>query len=539
MEMGIPAYFSHIIREYKSIIKNLQSHADFQHMFLDSNSIVYDALRKMEMSVSDPNFERELILAVCKQIEEYIIKIKPSKSVFIAFDGVAPVAKLHQQKTRRYKSDFERQFRERNDPEYKPTSIWNTSNITPGTPFMKTMSESIHHYFKTQRKPSMKSLEIVISDAFEPGEGEHKIYEKIRHMSSKLLNENIVVYGLDSDLIMLSLLHIKYCNNLYLFRETPHFIKTLDNTLDPEQLYILDIPKFNDILTKKLSADYDVNTIDDYVFISFILGNDFIPHSPMLNIRTNGIDYVVNTYKHLFKGKSIKLVTDKQINWKIFRTFVEELAKNELSWFKKEYTIRAKQERKAKMYNKKPMDRFDVIPLLDRSGEFFIDPSSPDWRHRYYKTLFDIDISKPYGEDSVRTACINYLEALEWTLSYYYGNCPDQRWCYNYYYTPLMSDLLKYIPYFNTNFFNKSDDPIIEYNKKHAIHYYSQLLYVLPPSIHYLIPQNILAQFSDDILPLKQNFSFSWHFCKHFWESHLLATHLDINDIEQRVQSVL
>lgn len=185
--MGIPAYFSHVIREYKQIIKTLNSHPNYEHMFLDSNSIVYDSLRKMEISVSDLDFEKKLIHAVCLQIEIYIKKINPSKSVFIAFDGVAPVAKLHQQKTRRYKSAFEKQFRIRNDPEFKPTGSWNTANITPGTPFMELLGTQIHSHFsnlqKSKNKKNSLNAKIIISDASEPGEGEHKIYERIRQLS--------------------------------------------------------------------------------------------------------------------------------------------------------------------------------------------------------------------------------------------------------------------------------------------------------------------------------------------------------------------
>ena len=61
------------------------------------------------------------------------------------------------------------------------------------------------------------------------GEGEHKIYEYIRTNSEYHKDSTTVIYGLDADLIMLTLNHLKYCNNMFLFRETPHFISHIDN----------------------------------------------------------------------------------------------------------------------------------------------------------------------------------------------------------------------------------------------------------------------------------------------------------------------
>ena len=62
-------------------------------------------MREIEYKDND-DFERKLINAICKKIEDYIQQISPRQLVYVAFDGVAPVAKLNQQKNRRYKSWF-------------------------------------------------------------------------------------------------------------------------------------------------------------------------------------------------------------------------------------------------------------------------------------------------------------------------------------------------------------------------------------------------------------------------------------------------
>ena len=137
-------------------------------LYLDSNSIVYDCYAGQLIIVGDnDDFERKLINAVCKKIETYIQQICPTHLVYVAFDGVAPVAKLNQQKNRRYKSWFMGQY----DPSDKP--MWDSTAITPGTDFMNKLNLQVRYHF---RKPSSFNVnQVIISGSDFPGEGEHKI----------------------------------------------------------------------------------------------------------------------------------------------------------------------------------------------------------------------------------------------------------------------------------------------------------------------------------------------------------------------------
>jgi 5'-3' exonuclease len=176
--MGIPAYFSHIIKNYPKIIQRFQKKSTVNHLYLDSNSIVYDAMRSIEYSGNNDDYERKLINAVCKKIETYIQQISPSHLLFIAFDGVAPVAKLDQQKNRRYKSWFTNQYDKTDNP------VWNSTAITPGTDFMNKLNLQVRYHF---RKPSSYNVKkIIISGSDFPGEGEHKIFEYIRENTKEL-----------------------------------------------------------------------------------------------------------------------------------------------------------------------------------------------------------------------------------------------------------------------------------------------------------------------------------------------------------------
>ena len=151
--MGIPSFFSYLIKNHPEIIKQIKSNSlKFDNFYLDSNSIVYDSLRKIKYNKElNKEFEQELIYSVCLKIDEYIQIINPRNRVFIAFDGVAPMAKLEQQRTRRYKSFFERELLKKLDTK-KMGDTWDKTAITPGTEFMRKMGEFIKKYYKNSEK---------------------------------------------------------------------------------------------------------------------------------------------------------------------------------------------------------------------------------------------------------------------------------------------------------------------------------------------------------------------------------------------------
>ena len=165
---------------------------------------------------------------------------------------------------------------------------WDSTAITPGTEFMNKLNLQIKYHFRTPTPYKVK--QIIVSGSDQPGEGEHKIFEYIRDNSINLLNDKTVIYGLDADLIMLTINHLQYNNNMYLFRETPDFIKSIDKSLDPNCLYMIDIPQFKDNMVLYLNNDIEPKTtieknrVFDYIFLCFLLGNDFLPHFPALNI---------------------------------------------------------------------------------------------------------------------------------------------------------------------------------------------------------------------------------------------------------------
>jgi 5'-3' exonuclease len=515
--MGIPSYFSYIVKNHANIIKKISSNTiRVNNLYLDCNSIIYDAVHNIDFSKLVETDVDTIIRAVCDKIDEYIRQLKPNQTIYIAFDGVAPAAKLEQQRGRRYKSNYQNVI-------FKNTDSWNTTAITPGTAFMKKLTEKAHSTYKNPK--TYNATNIIVSCSDFPGEGEHKLFQYIRDFPEKHKNENTVIYGLDADLIMLSINHLPISNHIYLFRETPHFIKTINPDLEPNESYIIDIPELANIITLNMNngEENQQNRIYDYIFLCFFLGNDFMPHFPAINIRTGGIDKMLNAYKATIGGTNEILTDGKKIYWKNVRKLVQFLADNEENFIKQETKIR---DRRAKSFmpDDTPEDKFnkfDSIPSNERALEKYINPFSPNWQARYYKTLFNINID----ETRKKQICTNYLEGLEWTMKYYTTGCPNWRWCYNYNYPPLLCDLIHFIPYFDTEF--------VEYVAPNPVSELVQLCYVLPKqSLQYLpdkLHKSLIAKHSDWY---NTDCSFSWSYCRYFWESHVNLPHININELE-------
>lgn len=534
--MGIPSYFSYIVKNHAEIIRRYsktENTLNVSNFYLDCNSIIYDSYSKLNPNILTENIGLQIIQSVIDKINEYISIINPSKNVIIAFDGVAPIAKLKQQRERRYKSYVQQNYL--NNHNNNSTQIlWDRTAITPGTTFMRELNEHVNEYYKNiyNSKNINNDLNIIISGSNEVGEGEHKIFDFIRNNPEKHFEQNTFIYGLDSDLIMLSMNHLYCCPNIYLFRETPEFIKSIDKDLEPNENYLLDIKELSTNISYYMTtneSDININRSHDYILLCFLLGNDFMPHFPALNIRKEGINKILDAYKNTIGCKNELLYDEnlKKINWINFKKIIGYLAEKEHGWMMNEHASRDKIE---KQFTRE-MDNYDtthhlpqtqmdekkinLIPIYNRQIEKHINPFNDKWQNRYYKNLF----KNPYNK---RDIAINYLECLEWTMKYYTTYQIDWNFKYEHNYPPLLEDLYKYIPDNNTHEFITNINTC-------QINELTQLCYVLPGNSLNLLPKKI----SKKILNEFPNWyhaqqTFVWSYCRYFWEAHLVTEHLNM-----------
>mgnify|MGYP001259910528 CR=1 FL=1 len=272
--MGIPVYFKTLINEYSDIILHkgkLKESINF--LFLDLNCLIHPCCREL-------NNEDDMINKILSEIDKLVKYTNVSDFLYIAVDGIAPKAKMKQQRMRRYKKELENKFLNEKK--------WDTNSISPGTFFMKKLNNSLKKY-----KESC-NIKCILSDSDKRGEGEHKI---LQYLKNNILDGNICIYGLDADLIQLSL--VSRINNIFLLREKTEY--NIENT-DEEYIYLnIDLLKSKILDSLELSRIIDKDQIiDDTIFLCMLFGNDFINHIPSINLRYNGYEYIFNIYKYRY-----------------------------------------------------------------------------------------------------------------------------------------------------------------------------------------------------------------------------------------------
>ena len=444
--MGVPSFYKYIRNAYKErgigLSDTCPNHVD--RLYLDFNGIIHTC---KEDVLKENGTEKDIHKAVLSYIEHMVLTINPKELLFIAIDGVAPRAKMEQQRKRRYKSCQDRALEPKKDKSEK--SKWDTNAITPGTKFMANMDREL--YESKYLKELSNEISVIISNSTCPGEGEQKIYRHIRQTEDGVN----VVHGLDADLFMLSIL--VHPHKIYLYRE-----------FDYKPTYVCVSQ-----LIECLKRHHKLLSPKDYVVLAFLMGNDFLPKHYSLNLRQNALNNVLDEYEKIHNELSHDLVIDGKIQkdflLKLLQNFSEQ--EDELVKERAETTV----YKNLVSHGNSPEDRFHHWPDYHRDIEVKINFGNPGWKERYYE---HIEVS----ESDISKMCKEYIDGLAWNLDYYTNpdpvkNC-DQGWYYSYLHAPLLTNLVEYL----------QDNTINLPSSKKRYTSLEQLAIVLPPQSRHLLP---------------------------------------------------
>lgn len=424
--MGVPAFFRWLSRKYKSLIVHAHeekekevngikvpintslpnpNNMEFDNLYLDMNGIIHPCCHPEDRPA--PKNENEMMIAIFDMLDRLFNIVRPRKILYMAIDGVAPRAKMNQQRSRRFRSAKEAEekvemlseMRTRLKaqgcilpPEKEKGERFDSNCITPGTEFMFRLAECLRYYCfqRLNNDPGWANIQVYLSDSNVPGEGEHKIMDFIRRQRQSPHYEpdtHHCLCGADADLIMLGLAthephftiireefkpgpppsrpcelcgqeghDLEMCRGLA--KEEDH-VEGVGAKVTMEQQYIfVRLCVLREYLEDELSTLKNVlhgnycleRAIDDWVFLCFFVGNDFLAHLPSLEIREGAIDRLCRLYKDTVDKTRGYLCKDGFPDLRKVQIIMTELGKMEDEIFKARYE-------KEQMFRKRDKDR--------------------------------------------------------------------------------------------------------------------------------------------------------------------------------------
>nr|CAG8618081.1 13778_t:CDS:10 [Entrophospora candida] len=562
--MGVPALFRWLSKKYPKIIQQVieerpimingveipvdtskpnPNKTEFDNLYLDMNGIIHPCCHPEDKPT--PETEEDMIIDIFKYTERIVAMIRPRKVLYLAI--VAPRAKMNQQRSRRFRTAREDKEKANEktlemvffkkiesgvlfDEDLKKKKSFDSNCITPGTPFMAKLAACLRYWIadKLNNDVGWKNLKVILSDASVPGEGEHKIMDFIRSQRTSPYhdpNTHHVIYGLDADLIMLSLAthepHFKVLREDVFFREGiykgcficgqndhianqctgkakqkvgDHDEKGREVLLKP--YVFLDVQVLREYLEIELNIGplpwpYNFeNSIDDWVFMCFFVGNDFLPHLPSLEIREGAIDTLITIWKRCLPIMGGYMTTNGNVNLKRMQHLVTELGKMEDDIFirRQRNESRRNQQNNNNVPKKRKISHDPITSYANPVGEgrgnedyqqaaesiddllasvkgvkrkaeefdeendkdivavneeaAIVELGEPGFKKRYYKEKFDVDISDEPTDEFRKNVVKSYVEGLCWVLKYYFQGVPSWKWYYPYHYSPFASDFV-------------------------------------------------------------------------------------------------
>jgi 5'-3' exonuclease len=572
--MGVPGFFIWLWNKYKDenfLISNPIN--NINDLLIDANCLIHPQCFK----VLDENknwkniddLEDKMIKQIIEYIKFIIEYVNPSGTIYIAVDGVAPVAKIKQQRSRRYKSAKDNKLlnsiKKKHNKEI--TNFWTNASISPGTKFMNKITQGITNFIKNNNL--LKNNKIIFSSANTPAEGEHKLLQYIRN--NEIDNRRYVIYGLDADLIFLALSTQR--DNIYLLREKQNI-----NLIESDQVlfnYVnIDIMKdciFNELkymigdvykqivdVTNNDVSDEDIEDnvsdeenefelieleknriINDFIFLCYFLGNDFLPHIPSINIKDKkfgGLELLLDGYASTFINVNDYIVKNENKKIELNKMFIFYLINN-IAAYENDY-LSSSYNKKKRRLTCESMDPYEIEKFRIENLQFKInDPielgkgNAELWKYRYYEHYFNSTVNQ---KSFIKNICHNYFEGLLWIAEYYFNDCPSWSWYYAYDHGPFLSDMVLYLRSFD---FNET-----KFDKDQALEPLTQLLCMLPIDYNYLVPKSarwLMIEPSSPITYLyPTSFEIDYLYKRFNWQGIPILPPLDIDEVKKHTKNI-
>lgn len=523
--MGVSGLLREILKKYPSIhLPAPHPNIKIDYLFIDFNAFIYklihsfpkDVVYNFSKNKETSSYEKELVKLVIKNTLELVNKVcKPSKLLYIAIDGPPPLAKMVQQRERRYMNVYKDNLFKKYEPtKYITGATYDKNRVTPGTTLMTLLNKE---FTKIVKAGKFGKIAVVFDGSNVPGEAEHK-YLKIIEEIDAAPNEKFVIISGDGDAILLSLRFPS--KSIYIMQSVANSIALQDLYPAEQEYAYLDIKRFIDSLydfydgpqiggklklsngEKKLVAHFKQKTtpinsnhrekqkkdfLIDYVFMSFIEGNDFAKPIFFLKYKEDNMRTPLSIYRFQRKyNPNFRLIYFRNgqayINQQNFAAIINRLAKIEEEKISEiKYRIEKKISRPSFQKNNKPpslehklytnQDHILHADFVKQYDFLFNNKSFQEFKNKYYEYFWN----EPSTPENITAICKNYLDILLFNIRYYYGT--GLSWTLNYHAVaaPLPSDLANFLQK-NPKYYDN-----LQFEEGEPVHPLVLLAYVMPP----------------------------------------------------------
>ncbi|QIN54163.1 XRN 5'-3' exonuclease [Cedratvirus kamchatka] len=487
--MGVPKFYSWLRsknRDFRGIIQrsvpatisslsidmNGLLHQVAQLVFSYGNSVDESRMQILE-TLSEEELYADYFATLSTEIMNLLTQVAPKDILILAVDGVAPLAKINQQRARRFTSS--------------PTPFFNSNVISPGTDFMFRVDDFLRTWI--ENNVAILPPQIVYSSHMVPGEAEQKIFDFFRE---KTLPGSHCISGLDADLVVLSL---TVSSNMLVIRQD-----------------ITDIVSVRNLKEFLYSVMRQETAIPDFIYLSFLLGNDFLPNSPAMDDLPNALDSLLEAYSRV--GKSL---TDRlQVNLDVLREILSLLPEKDMVFAQVARSTNA------------PSGIISYRNVVTREGiksvrDLNMSAYSTFWYEQALgpRALEDVATKIlgrrpfPVTQERIQDMAQKYLAGMNWISLYYYGADLNLSWFYPYHYAPLLQDLIQAKPDGELDYFPSDANPFTS----SFLNVPQQLTAIMPATSLSIIPEemrelvftNLVDEFPQEVIIEEKIGGAAWH----------------------------
>lgn len=398
-------------------------------------------------NISIDALDERVIYGVISSLSSKVSKYRPKGLLFIASNGTVPNAKLYYEKSLRFRHLS------------RKTHGFDVSKITSGTSFMRRLSQEVRKWISNNE--SLLPGKTIYSDDMSPGESRQKMSEIMR--SGQIPKGQVtVIVSSDPGIIPISM--VSMVDDIYVVSLTTRTASSSGGVSYRHNEYIISIKAIVEQVYLKMSQKE--HSVRDFLIILNIFGNEYIPAMPFArDEHSYGFDSIFSIYGHMSKPLSRYNGT---IIWDNLLAFFRLLSKDESNLLKDS----ADEDLKGTV-----IDSSKVISMASKTTTKTISKTARktnrvtsisdfnynEFRSAWYSNVFAPKFTESTREildfsarvlaskgmafvtpDLISEMCMEYLRGISWCTDYLFGGYQrvDVSWQYDYYYSPLLGDMI-------------------------------------------------------------------------------------------------